>query len=69
MAVRGRIDDGFGGKVAANARAVIDDKFLTGSFRQRASKHPRDHVGRTAGGEPDQDAHRARRVGCRPCEM
>jgi hypothetical protein len=67
-AIRGRVHDRLGGEVPAGARTVIDDKLLTESFRQRSSEQARNDVGRAAGGEPDNNAHRLRWIAVCPCE-
>ena len=52
--------------IAAGARPVLDDEWLTEPLRQPLSDQARDDVGRAAGGKADDDAHRPRRIGLRP---
>ena len=60
--------DGFGADVAAGPRPVVDDELLAQPFREPLRDEARGDVGRTAGGKADDDAHRPRRIGLRPCE-
>ena len=62
------MDRRLGGDVAAGAVAVLDDKLLAELFRQPIADQPRADVGRTAGGIPDQQQHRSRRIALRARE-
>ena len=66
IAVRRRAHDRLGGDIAASARPVLDDELLAEPLRQPLTDQARDDVGRAAGGEADDDAHRPRRIGLRP---
>ncbi len=68
IAVRRRAHDRLGGDIAAGARPVFDDELLAEPLRQPLADQARDDVGRAAGGKADDDAHRPRRIGLRPCD-
>src|SRR5262245_16016240 len=68
MAVGWRTDDHLGADITAGTRPVLDDEWLTKPLRQPLTHQPCDNVILTASGKPDDDAHRARRVGLRPCD-
>jgi hypothetical protein len=58
-----------GSDIGAGARPVLDDELLAKPLRQRLTQEACDDVGCAAGGEADDDAHRARRIGLRPSDM
>ena len=68
IAVRGRAHDRLGADIAAGTRPVVDDELLAEPLRQPLTDQARDDVGRAAGGIANNDAHRPRRIGLRPCE-
>src|SRR5262249_20888238 len=68
ITVRGRAHDRLGADVAARARSVVDDKWLAQPFRQPLAHQARVNVVRAAGSKSDDDAHRPRRIGLRPCD-
>src|SRR5215831_12597628 len=69
MAIPWRKHDGFGGDIAAGPRAVLDDEWLAEPVGQPLSEKPRKDVGRTTRCKADDDAHRPRRIGLRPCDV
>ena len=68
VAVGGRASDRFGRDIGAGARAVLDDDLLAEPLRERLADDARDDVGRRAGGKADDQMHRPRRIGIRPCD-
>ena len=68
VTVRGRSHDDLGADIAAGAGPVFDDELLAEPLRQRLSNEARDDVGCIAGRKADDDAHRPRRIGLRPCD-
>src|SRR5262249_16524936 len=62
MAVRGRTRDRLGGDVARSARSVLNDEWLAKALRQPLTDQAREDVGRAAGRNADNDAHRPRQV-------
>jgi tetrahydromethanopterin S-methyltransferase subunit G len=68
VAVGRRVHHRFGRDVGAGAGAVLDGELLAEPLRQPVACQPRDGVGRAAGGKPDKDVHRPRRIGLRPRE-
>ena len=68
VAVGGRAHDRLGADIAAGARPVLDDELLAEPLRQPLADQARDDVVRAAGGKADDDAHRPRRIGLRPCD-
>jgi hypothetical protein len=67
IAVWGRTDDGFGGHIAAGARPVLDDEWLPETLRQRLTDKACKEVRRATGRPADDQPHRPRRIGLRPC--
>src|SRR5262249_50126685 len=68
VAVRWRAHDCLGGYIGCGAGPVLNDKLLAKPLRQPLAYEARDDVGRaTTGREADDDAHRPRRIGLRPC--
>src|SRR5262245_13304526 len=67
IAVRRRAHDRLGGDVAAGAWPVLNNELLTEPLREPLSYQTRDDVTCTAGAIADDDAHRPRRIGLRPC--
>ena len=65
MPVRGRSHDCFGGDISAGPRPVLDHERLTKPLGQPLSQQARGSVRPAAGGLPDNDAHRPRRIGLR----
>ena len=63
VAVGRRAHDRLDGDIAAGAGPVLDQKILTDMLRQPLAQQPRDHVGRAAGIEADDQPHRPRRKG------
>ncbi len=47
---------------ATAATAIVDDELLSHGFVQTLTDHARKNIGRTAGDEGNDDAHRARGV-------
>src|SRR5262245_20123111 len=68
VAVRRRAHDRFGADIAATAWPVIDHEWLAEPFRQPLTDEARENVLRAAGGYGDDQAHRPRRIGLRPCD-
>src|SRR6516164_1064445 len=68
MAVGGRTHDRLGADVARSARPVLDDEWLAEALGQPLTDQAREDVGRAAGRKADDDAHRPRRIGLRPCD-
>ena len=68
ITVRRRLHDRFGAEIAAGARPVLDDELLTEPLRQPLPHQARKNIGRAAGGEADDDAHRVGRIGFRQGE-
>jgi hypothetical protein len=68
VAVRRGANDRFGGDIAAGAGPVVDDELLAQPRRQPISHHAGDDVGRAAGGDLNDQAHRPCRIGLRPSE-
>src|SRR5438046_54447 len=66
IAVGGRIHDRLGGDIAAGARAVLDDEWMSEPLRQPLTRQPRKDIARAAGRKPDDDAHWSRRIGLCP---
>jgi hypothetical protein len=67
VAVRRRAHDRFGADIPATAWPVIDHEWLAEPFRQPLTHEARENVLRAAGGNGDDQAHRPRRIGLRPC--
>ena len=65
VAVRRRPHDHLGPDVAGGARPVVDHQRLAELIRQPLSDDARDDVGRAAGREGDDQAHRPRRISLR----
>jgi hypothetical protein len=61
-------DDNLGPDGSASTRPIFDDERLPQSFRQPLSQEPCDDVAAAASGKWDDDAHRPRRIGLRPCD-
>src|SRR5262244_604734 len=68
VAVRRRAHDCFGGDIAAGARPVLDDEWLTETLRQRLTDKARNQVCRTTRRPADYQVHRPCRIGLRPCK-
>jgi hypothetical protein len=67
VAVRRRAHHRFGRDIAAGARPVVDDDSLAQAIRQPLADHAGDDVGRAAGRNLDDEAHRLRRIRLRAC--
>jgi hypothetical protein len=65
VAVGRRLHDGLGRDVGAGAGPVLDDDRLPQPRRQPLPDDAGRDVGRAARGEPDDEAHRPRRIGLR----
>src|SRR5262249_28931043 len=63
IAVGGRAPHRPGRDFGAGAGPVLDNEWLPEPLLQPLSDHARADVGRTAGREPDDNAHRPRRIG------
>src|SRR6516162_6829490 len=68
IAISGRIHDYLGSDVAACARPVLNDEWLSESLLQPLTHQARENVVPPARGIPDDPAHRPRRIGLRPSE-
>ena len=68
VAIGGRTHDRLGGDIAAGTRPVLDDEWLAEPLRQPLAHEAREDVGRAAGSKANDDAHRPRRIGLRPCD-
>src|SRR5262249_597617 len=66
-AVGGGGEGGVGGNVAGGTGRVLDDEWLAEPLRQRLTYQTRDDLGYATGRKADDDAHRPRRIGLRPC--
>ena len=66
IAVRRCAHDRFCANIAAATRPVIDNKLLAEAIRQPLTQQTGNDVGRSAGSEWDDPAHRPRRIGLRP---
>src|SRR5262245_62765425 len=67
VAVWWRTHDRLSAQISASAAPVLYDKWLAEPFREPLTDQTREDVGRAAGAPPDDDAHRPRRIGLRPC--
>src|SRR5262249_57393954 len=54
--------------MAAGTRPVLNDELLTEPLGEPLTYYARDDVNRLARGKSDDDAHRPRRIGLRPCD-
>ncbi len=68
VAVGGRAHDRLGCDIGGGARPVFDDERLAEPLLQPLSDQARADVAGAAGSETDDDAHRPRRIGLRPCD-
>src|SRR5262252_5985543 len=68
ISVRGRVHDRLGADIAGSSWSVLDDELLAEPLRQPLSYQACHDVGATGGGKSDDDAHRPRRIGLRPCD-
>src|SRR5262252_1495924 len=68
IAVCGRMDGGLCGDIAGCARSVLDDERLVEPLRQPLTHEARGAVESATGWKADDQAHRPRRVGLRPCD-
>ena len=68
VAVRRGSHDHFGADRAAGARPVLHHEWLAEPLRQPLPDQAREDVGRVAGDEADDDAHRPYWIGLRPSE-
>jgi len=66
VAVGRRLRGAAGADVAAGAADVLDIELLAHLLGQLRRDHPREQVGRAAGCERNDHAHRSRRVALRP---
>ena len=64
--VRGRAHDSFRADIAAGTWPVVDDELLAQPLRQPLTQHACDDVGRAAGRNLNDQAHRPRRIRLRP---
>jgi hypothetical protein len=62
VSVGRRIHHVFGGDVGGGARAILDHEILAEPLRQRLRDQARGDVGRTGGGNADDDVHRPCRI-------
>src|SRR5262245_27412206 len=69
VAIRGSPHDRLRGDISTGARPVLDDKLLAKSLREPLTDQARDDVNAAAGWNADDDAHRSRRIGLRPCDV
>src|SRR5262249_40513090 len=67
VAVGRRPDRSLGGDVAGSAGPILDEDLLAKPLRQPLTQQAADHILRAAGGKTDDQAHRPRRIGLRPC--
>src|SRR5579864_5764228 len=67
VTIRRRIHDGLGGDVRACTWPVLDDEWLAKLLRQPLPHQTRDDVVASAGGKPNDPAHRPRRIIERRC--
>jgi hypothetical protein len=66
IAVGRRANDRLGGDIAAGTRPILDDEWLTESFRQPLTHQTCHDVRRATGSERNDDAHRSCWIGLRP---
>src|SRR5262249_44178290 len=66
MPVRGRTHHCFSGDIAAGARPVLNDEWLTETTGQPLPQQARSNVRPAAGGLSNDDPHWPRRIGLRP---
>ncbi len=69
VSVGGRIDDALSADITVGAGPVIDEEGLSQPFREPLTYNTRADVLGAASGKTDDDAHRPRRKGLRPCDM
>src|SRR5437870_5608548 len=62
-----RTHDGLSSDIAAGARPILNDELLTEPLGEPLTYYARDDVNRMARGKSNDDAHRPRRIGLRPC--
>src|SRR5271169_3758430 len=62
------MDDRLRANIATGAWPVLDEEVLSEPLRQPLRHQARDDVGAAAGGKADDQAHRPRRIGLRPCD-
>src|SRR5262249_58359975 len=60
--------DALRGLLAAAHRLVLNDELRTEPLGEPLTYYARDDVNRLARGKSDDDAHRPRRIGLRPCD-
>src|SRR5262249_58766191 len=63
----GGAPDRLGGDIARRARRVLDDELLAEPLREPLADQACSDVASTARSKADDDAHRPRRIGLRPC--
>src|SRR5262245_51192285 len=68
VSVRRGLHDCLSGDVGASAWPVLDDERLAEPLREPLTHQARVNVVRAAGSKSDDDAHRPRRIGLRPCD-
>src|SRR5262249_9063968 len=68
IAVCRRTHDRLYTDIATTARTVLDDALLTEALRQPMTNEARSNVVNTTGRKWDNDTHRPRRIGLRPCD-
>jgi len=68
VTIRRRVHHRLGGDIGARARPVLNDELLAEPIRKPLTHQARESVSRAAGREADNDSHRSRRIGLRPCD-
>src|SRR5262249_22981254 len=68
VAICERTHDCLSSDIAAGTRPVLNDELLTEPLGEPLTYYARDDVNRLARGKSDDDAHRPRRIGLRPCD-
>src|SRR5215467_13977786 len=64
-----RTHDLFGGNIASGARPVLDDEWLAKPVREPLTYQADEDVSCSAPRKPDDQTHRSRRIGLRPCDV
>src|SRR5438552_15967048 len=67
VSVSGRTHDGLRADIVASARPVINDKWLAEPLREPLTEQAGKNVERAAASGGENDSHRWRRIGLRPC--
>jgi hypothetical protein len=66
--VRGRLHYSLRGDIATTAQPILDDERRAEALREPLADKAREDVLHTTGHKADDDAHRPRRIGMRPCD-